>query len=115
MSYDIYFEVDGGNGPITLDMGSFNYTYNLSEYFKDITGKHLSDWNQMEAGEFMDATLRGLQMEAHPERYQHGSGLKPESEYEPGNGWGSVRTARHFLWELCLACAKAPNARLRVT
>jgi len=107
MSYDIYFYTDAGNGPVNLDIGDFNYTYNLGNFFEWLLGKRLGDYNGLDAYELMSDIKIGFNklMRANYAEYQH---------FNPDNGWGHVVTATALLGQIGMACAKAPNAKVGV-
>lgn len=107
MSYDV-----------TIDVHWFNYTYNLSGFFRD----HVSGPDGRVGIQALDG-LTGRQAatilhnsfeKLNDTRSRLGDGAMSQ-KYDAPNGWGSVLGAVLFLARLHGACAAKPRHKVRVS
>lgn len=107
MGYDVSLVTDCGNGFVRIGSADWEYTYNLSEFFAWALRKGLAEFDGDDAWYLLDSIKHALYKIRVAER---GS----LDRFEPENGWGSVLGATIFLADIGIACAKAPNAKVRV-
>lgn len=108
MSYDVWFEVDAGAGPVSVGP-QLNYTYNCSPMFtlacgaagiNDLDGKICR-----EVIESLDRAVAHMRAPENAETYQ---------AMNPPNKWGNHEGATAFLAGIAAAARALPNARVRV-
>lgn len=107
MSYDV-----------SIGRESFNYTWNMSQFFRD----HIDgDDNGGGINELMDKTgaeafiiLRSALYAIHHTYLSLGDGGISE-RYDAPNGWGTVIGAIIFLSQIMAACAESPDEMVEVS
>jgi hypothetical protein len=110
MSYDIWLEIDTGNGQ-TAEVGpDMNYTSNVSPMWrKALEGTGFNGLAAMDGRRASDCepALRTAvaAMDTDFEAYEAMS---------PHNKWGDAAGARSVLWALADWCEKHPNTTVRV-
>lgn len=112
---DAILEFDSYNDEILLKQGKYiditvaevgNYTYNVSNMYKEAMGITLSDLHGMSATEAIDILHKGVtNMNNDPEKYK---------AMNPPNGWGDYEGALQFLTKILNACTENPNAYIKV-
>lgn len=101
MSYDVHI----GNN-------SFNYTSNLSGFFKEIIH---DEENEFKEGLYVLHAMLGC--EALPilkEAFQKAHYHDDLSTFDIPNGWGTAHGALHFLARIAIDCAMNPYQRISV-
>jgi hypothetical protein len=111
MSYDIYLEIDTGNGHKAEVGGDLNYTSNVSPMWrKAFTGtdfSFLGDIDGRRAGDCVTALRHAVAaMGGDPAAYE---------AMNPPNGWGDADGAREFLRKIADLCEQHPNCEVRVS
>lgn len=112
---DATLEFDSGNDEILLKQRKYadvtvaeigNYTYNVSNMYREAMGITLSDLHGMSATEAIDILHKGVtNMNNDPEKYK---------AMNPPNGWGDYEGALQFLTKILNACIENPNAYIKV-
>lgn len=109
MSYDVHLEADlGGPEPVTLNLLDRNYTWNVYPMFKRALGDDgfCNEWDGLPAHVAVErCNLTLAEFDAFPDTFR---------ALNPSNGWGDFDGARAFIEAIRDACARAPNATLRV-
>lgn len=100
MSYDVYI---GGE--------CFNYTWNLSKFFRDHMPEGISGLDGLTGREA--STFIGDGLAAIDRSYCRCVDLA--KTYDAPNGWGSVIGALIFLGRIQSACAANPRKKVRVS
>jgi hypothetical protein len=110
VSYDIWLEIDAGNGNKTEVWGD-NYTSNVSPM-----------WRKALAGtafEFLGAMDGHLASDCAPALRQAAKAMlddpAPYEAMNPANKWGNATGAREFLESLATACELYPAARMLIS
>lgn len=112
MSYDIYLEIDTGNGhKAEVGPDCLNYTSNVSPMWrKALTGSDFDSLAAMDgkrAGDCVKALRHAVAaMAADPATYVL---------MNPANGWGDADGARTFLETIAELCEMHPNCEVRVS
>lgn len=110
MSYDVWLEIDYGNGNKT-EVGDMNYTSNVSRMWrKALSGSDFDGLAAMDGQRATDCVVALRQaasnMAAFPEAYE---------AMNPANKWGNANGAREFLTSLAALCELHPTAHVRVS
>lgn len=96
MSYDI-----------TIGDEHFNYTYNLSAFFRRFNARP-ADWDGKRTDEL--AIIIGDALRTIAEATEHSL-----IQYDPANGWGSWQAATNWLTGVMIACIENPGETVRAT
>lgn len=109
MSYDVWLEIDTGNGS-NAEVWEGNYTSNVSLM-----------WRKALAGtsfEFLGAMDGHLASDCAPALRQAIKAMlddpAPYEAMNPANKWGDATGAREFLEGLAAACKQHPATRVRI-
>lgn len=90
MSYDV-----------TISDEEFNYTYNLSGFFRKFEARP-ADWNGLRS----DVVAYTISAALSDIGHHTGPSL---DQYNPDNGWGSWQQATVWLTEVMVACIENPG------
>jgi hypothetical protein len=95
-----HYALEGGK-----ELASFNHTSNTTQMWRD-AGCDLAAFHGKLASELAPALLKALKtIQENADYYQ---------QYEPSNGWGSLKSTVKFLNHIYLACLENPEAVLYV-
>ncbi len=108
MSYDVYLEIDTGNGNMA-EVYWVNMTSNVAPMWRLEMGPDaIRGLHGRLAGDCIDELVVGL---AHMQNEQN----RPHYEaLNPSNGWGNYEGATQFVADLLAACRAHPNCVIRV-
>lgn len=109
MSYDLSLEIDAGNGMVSIDGADFNITYNMCEFFEWGLGRNLKEFNGKDASDLRDAILSCANRVGSMDK------VIELHRFDAPNGWGTVEWTLAWLIRVGIACAKAPNAKVRIS
>lgn len=101
MSYDV-----------SIGDQSFNYTYNLSAFFRDHMPEGINGLSGL-TGKQAAASLSAAFVQIHT-TYGRTGKAHICAKYDAPNGWGSVVGALIFLGRLMAACQANPRKRVHV-
>lgn len=107
MSYDVYMEMDSGNGHTATAADIGNCTYNLAPMFCEALGKEgLRGLDGRLGEEVADTVWKGLRdMVTRQSFYE---------EMNPANGWGDYEGAVEYIRKLAYECSRHPKATIRI-
>lgn len=106
VSYDVWLEIDTGNGHVATVDECLNCTSNMAPFWRAF-GADLAEMDGRLAGDCkhaLDDALAKMTSASREER----------AKYEPSNGWGSTEGAIHFITRIRDLCGRHPACRLVV-
>lgn len=116
MSYDIWLEIDTGNGNVATVDNCLNYTSNVARMWHTaiqgaviggVQMEALYDLDELEAGTCAPALRHAIAaMLADPQTY---------AAMNPANGWGDAEGAREFLEKVADLCEAHPSMKVRIS